>query len=488
MAMEVIWIRVFAPVVKTQIYSFALIIATYLGATFVGSLLYRRHLAKKTILSSPHLIAMLCGAAYLPVICNDPHIVRMDTSYFPHPMSVIILLASICPFCAALGYFTPRLIDEFGTGSPERAGRAYAINVFGCILGPIFASYILLRLISDRHALIVLGIPFFLLLFFTSRMMSIWHRWVLAMIAFALLGYSVFFARDFEDYAIRFQSAEVRRDYTASVLSFGKDREKLLCVNGIGMTALTPITKFMVHLPLAFHTHKPQSALIICFGMGTSYRSALSWNIKTTAVELVPSVKDAFGFYHKDAHRYLSDPNGHIVIDDGRRYLRRCREKFDIIVIDPPPPPEAAGSSLLYSQEFYALAKSRLKEDGILQAWVPGGENSVIQAAIRSLISVFPYVRCFGSVEHWGLHLLASMEPIERQPVQVLAARMPTNATSDLLEWADKTNVVSYLDNVISQELPVDELLNSNFDLRITDDSPYNEYFFLRRLRFTAEK
>ena len=57
-------------------------------------------------------------------------------------------------------------------------------------------------------------------------------------------------------------------------------------MNGIGMTGLTPITKFMAHLPLAFHQGRPQSALIICFGMGTTYRSALSWDVNTTTVEL----------------------------------------------------------------------------------------------------------------------------------------------------------------------------------------------------------
>src|SRR5205814_8973338 len=128
---------------------------------------------------------------------------------------------------------------------------------------------------------------------------------------------------------------------------------------------------FMAHLHLLCHTGKPESALIICFGMGTTFRSALSWNVETTAVEMVPSVKDAFGFYHADATKVLSNPKGRIIIDDGRRYLKRTREKFDVIVIDPPPPVPAAGSSLLYSTEFYELAKAHLKPNGIHQAWNP---------------------------------------------------------------------------------------------------------------------
>jgi spermidine synthase len=125
-----------------------------------------------------------------------------------------------------------------------------------------------------------------------------------------------------------------------------------------------------------------------------------------------------------------------IVIDDGRRFLSRTRKKFDAIAIDPPPPIEAAGSSLLYSSEFYELAKLRLNPHGILQAWIPHGvPPPTVQAILRSLSEAFPYVRSFGSIESWGTHLLASMEPILRSP-QELAERLPAGALRDLMEWA----------------------------------------------------
>jgi spermidine synthase len=157
------------------------------------------------------------------------------------------------------------------------------------------------------------------------------------------------------------------------VISIGDGMRKRLLVNGIGITRLTPITKVMAHLPLAFLQNKPVSSLVICFGMGTTYRSLLSWNIEATAVELVPSVVDAFAYYFDDADLILNNPMGKIVIDDGRRFLMRTSETFDVITIDPPPPVEAAGSSLLYSEEFYDLVKLHLNEGGILQQWFPYG-------------------------------------------------------------------------------------------------------------------
>jgi spermidine synthase len=194
-------------------------------------------------------------------------------------------------------------------------------------------------------------------------------------------------------------------------------------------------------------------------------------------------VTKAFGFYHADAARFINDPDGHIVIDDGRRFLKRTSKKFDIIVVDPPPPVEAAGSSLLFSKEFYELAKQHLRPGGILQMWYPGSDDVAIgQAVTTSIDESFPYVRCFVSVAGWGGHILASSEPIEKLNADQLAARMPESAKQDLMEWDDSRDVPAYLGQVVNREFYKPTLLSPNPAVQITDDQPYNEYFLLRRL------
>ncbi|HZL43504.1 MAG TPA: hypothetical protein VFD66_09525, partial [Verrucomicrobiae bacterium] len=324
--------------------------------------------------------------------------------------------------------------------------------------------------------------PFVVFYLVSWRSLVRWQRLGAGVALGGVLSWSMLLGEDFEAYVARFSpKTEVRRDYAASVISCGVGMHKALLVNGVSMTVLTPITKFMVHLPLALHKGRPESVLLICFGMGTTYRSALSWDVKTTAVELVPSVKEAFGFYHADAAQYLRNTKGNIVIDDGRRYLKRTKEKFDVIVIDPPPPLEAAGSSLLYSQEFYDLAKQHLNANGILQAWFPGGELKIGQAVLRSIHDSFPHVRCFNSAEGWGAHILASMDPIEHHTGVELVARMPETAKNDLQEWSQTKDLPAYLDRVLSHEVLIDNVLNADLRLRITDDQPFNEYFLLRR-------
>ena len=150
MAMEVVWTRAFTPVLKTQVYSFALVVFTYLGATFLGSWWYRHHLKKNSPWPTARLMSLLVVAGFLPILAGDPRFVKMDWEVAIDAISAIIVLAGLCPFCAILGYLTPSLIDEYATGDPAVAGRAYAVNVLGCILGPLFACYVLLPWISER--------------------------------------------------------------------------------------------------------------------------------------------------------------------------------------------------------------------------------------------------------------------------------------------------------------------------------------------------
>jgi spermidine synthase len=486
MAMEVVWTRAFTPVLKTQVYSFAMIVFAYLGATFLGSWMYRRDLRAKRQKPKEVLIPALAILAFLPVLLNNPNIVVANfwesvISFW----SALLLLTGIAPFCALLGYLTPCLIDEYAGGNPTRAGRAYAINVLGCILGPLLACYLLLPRFSECYSLILLNLPFLVFCFQLRRGFSRRLNWALPSILGLALAWSVFGTEDFEGMLKKTipTGTVVRRDYTATVISLGEGRNRDLLVNGIGMTTLTPITKFMVHLPLAFHKGKPESALVICFGMGTTYRSAMSWNIDTTVVELVPSVTKAFGFYHADAARFVNATNGHIIIDDGRRFLKRTDRKFDVIVVDPPPPVQAAGSSLLFSREFYELARQHLNPGGILQMWFPGdNETLTCQAVVRSIQESFPHVRCFPSAEGWGVHMLGSMEPIEQLDAGQMAAQMPESARQDLLEWNPVKDAPAYLGQVLSREYNVAALLSPDASIQVTDDEPYNEYYLLRQL------
>ena len=340
LALEVVWIRLFTPYIGTVVYAFATILILYLLGTFLGSRWYRATspAALPARAATAWVLAGVCAA--LALACADP---RFGPPGFLR--GVLRVMVGVAPFSAAVGFVTPMLVDRWSAGDPRRAGRAYAVNVLGAIVGPLVAGFALLPWLGERWSVALLTLPLLGLAWRATRARSAAPLSVRAALLLPLL--LLLLARTYEE---KFQPRQVRRDYAATVTAVGTGMEKRLLVNGTSMTVLTPITKMMAHLPLAFLPRPPRNALVIAFGMGTSHRSLLSWGIPATAVELIPSVPALFGYFHPDGPGLLASPRSRVVIDDGRRFLERSSEQFDVITIDPPPPVEAAGSSLLYSR------------------------------------------------------------------------------------------------------------------------------------------
>jgi len=171
-----------------------------------------------------------------------------------------------------------------------------------------------------------------------------------------------------------------------------------------------------------------------------------------------------------------------VVIDDGRRYLEHTTGQYDLITIDPPPPVEAAGSSLLYSEEFYAVAKKRLRPGGILQQWIPYGDKEDLAAVALALRRMFPYVRVFTWGSDRGFHFLASDRPLPNRTARELAQRLPARATTDLVEWGPHSDAEGQFADLLRNEPPVDRLISgSPATPALRDDRPINEYYVLRR-------
>jgi spermidine synthase len=485
MGFEVVWMRQFTPYLGNDVYTFAGILAVYLLSTVAGSQAYRSWVPSHPPSASAAAWNFLALVAMLPVAFADPRL-----HFRLRGIDVGGLrLAGIVLFCALAGFLTPLLVDSWSSGDPDRAGTAYAINVAGCIVGPLVAGFWLLPSLGERRSVLVLAIPLFAIAALTALRRSSSGRaesksrfnpkFTLAIACVAAL----LIFRASRDYETRFPVREVRRDYAATVVATGTGFGRNLLVNGIGMTALTPITKYMAHLPLAFMTRPPKNGLVICFGMGTSFRSMLSWGIPSTAVDLIPSVPELFGYFHADAPEVVRSPLARIAIDDGRRFLDGSNETFDVIVVDPPPPASAPGSSLLYSREFYEVVKRHLSKDGVLQMWYPSrrSDPATTVAVMKALTQSFPYTRAFRSVGQFGIHFLAGMEPLPVVSSSVLASRLPPLAVADIVEWSPQTTPQQQLELVLSQELTTNKILaETPHAPAIQDDQPINEYYLLR--------
>ncbi len=483
MAVEVVWIRLFTPSLGTMVYAFAAILGLYLAATYLGSQFYRR--SRKIAGTSPGglFLALLALSIVFPLLICDPRL----------PIIYTFRVASIIPFSFIVGWITPMVLDALAHGDPDLAGRGYAVNIAGCMLGPLVAGFVLLPWLGERYTLLFLALPWMIVSLAGGMRassaasalskQSLWKPLFACVIALAVVATT-------NDFETLFSPREVRRDSTATVTAIGTTRiDKQLLVNGIGMTGLTPITKMIAHLPLAFLQHPPKNVLVICFGMGTTHRSMVSWGISSTAVELVPSVISVFPYFHANAAQVLAAPLSHVVVDDGRFYLERSAQQYDVIVLDPPPPVEAAASSLLYSKEFYAIARQHLRPGGILQQWFPRGSEdpAIVTSVAKALKESFRCVRAFRSIEGWGYHFLASDIPLPNYSAATLASHLPPAASADLIEWGPAATAQDEFARVLNQEVRLDDLIHKAPNIpSLADDRPVNEYFLLRRLESPA--
>ncbi len=486
MALEVIWIRQFTPYLGTFVYAFALILAIYLVATFLGARSYRAWNRSRSPLRGVGAWAIVGSCALIPLVTANPRMRLQMVSLLPFLSGIPRVLLGVAPFSGVVGFITPMLVDDWGAGDPARGGKAYGVNVLGCILGPLFAAFCLLPWLGVEGGTMLLAAALLaaglLATLGPHRLGVRGKRSIRGLLLWGGAATLVLVATSrAQAYQDIYRHRAVKRDYVATVIATGTGMRKKLLVNGIGITHLTPLTKMMAHLPLAFLSRRPRNGLVICFGMGTTFRSMLSWRIPTTGVDLVPSVPKLFGYYFSDASELMKSPLAHVVIDDGRRFLERTKGRYDVIVIDPPPPVQAAGSSLLYSRQFYAIAKKRLRPGGILAQWLPSGDAATQASVAKAISESFPYVRVFGSIEGWGYHFLASEQPIPDTPASQLAAKMPPAAVADMLEWGPYHTAQQQIQAFLSREIPISSLIAKNPSVpALSDNRPVNEYFLLR--------
>lgn len=181
---------------------------------------------------------------------------------------------------------------------------------------------------------------------------------------------------------------------TTTVLHHKPSGRISLILDGFGTAATGSGTDYMPmmgHLPLLAHP-EPRNALVICFGTGATVRAVASWQIDYRAVEINKDVIACSEHFTPENLAVVA----HVTIADGRAFLQRTEERFDVITLEPMPP-YFAGAVNLYSAEYYQLAKRRMSVDGVVAQWLPlhlvtSEDARQIMATIQS---VFPYTYLF---------------------------------------------------------------------------------------------
>ena len=154
-------------------------------------------------------------------------------------------------------------------------------------------------------------------------------------------------------------------------------------------------------------------ALLIGLGTGHSAYALEHLGYRQIDVaEFAPGIIHAAGACFRELnHDVLTKSNVRVVLEDGRNLLLRSPDRtYDVIAIELASI-WFAGATNLYSQEFYKLAQSKLRDHGVLEQWVQLHHISPreVSSVIATIRSVFPYVS-FWWVGEQGM-IIATQEP-----------------------------------------------------------------------------
>jgi spermidine synthase len=279
---------------------------------------------------------------------------------------------------------------------------------------------------------------------------------------------------------------ESREDEIASVQAGQIGRTPELWVGGTSMTLLTVDAKLMPILPLIARPDS-ERALVVAFGMGTAHRTALIAGLRTDSVELVPSVPKMFRHYYPDADQVLANPNGRVVIADGRNHLELVADAFDIIVTDPPPPIQSSGVSVISSLEYYEAGRDHLTDGGVMMQWTPYGTSAEdLKEHIRTFATVFPNVTVVTGFAGYGFYMLGSMEPITLDDAAARSVLERPGVLADISSAFDSpvSTVDDWLALIREETWLVGDQVKAYAGTGplITDDEPRPEYFLLREI------
>jgi spermidine synthase len=501
---QVLWTRLLSSGTGNSTYVFTLILGTFLIGIVLGAAAFTRlrpYIGRPVaaIAVAQVAVAILAFAGLVLVIGNpgplDPSRPLESAWAILGPMLLVVL-----PTTFVMGFTFPASSALLGD-DPDRiassAGSLLASNTLGAIVGTFAVPFLVIPTVGSPVAVALLAlvnVGTALVLLAVATGVDPIRRLATAAVA-AAVGLAVILgiavpgtivdpgaARVLAAGGRIFASAE---DEIASVQA-GRVAARELWVTGTSMTLLTVDAKLMPVLPLILRPQS-QSALTVAFGMGSAFRSALAAGLRTDAVELVPSVPLMFGWFYDDAAQVLANPNGQVIVADGRNHVELTDRRYDIIVTDPPPPIESSGASVISSLEYYRAGHGRLNPGGVMMQWTPyGGTVDEFRAHLRTFHAVYPHVTIAFGPGGYGFFLLGSDEPLaftDEAIAEVLNRPGILAEISSAYDSPERT-VEGWTERIHSLVWLTDEEVSrfTGDGPLITDDRPLPEYFLLRRL------
>ena len=409
-AYQLLCVRVLSQTLENTVYTYASILSVYLAGSSVGALLWQRlanrnpravgaakdrrrsELFRHGLLATAFLIGIsLHAMAWVPAWHDAlwPGTIRGRSGL----LIVEVLVSGLVLFlpAAAMGGLLSHLLQA--SARPRKGiGATLSGNLLGASLAPAVLVALLPALGAQRF-LILISLAYAGLIP-PQGLKARW--WGIAALGLGLaatpspakvLGFSTEEER---------QTILIREGVSALVsVTTDADGHKALQVNRrfqMGSTRAAADERRQAHLPLLLHP-RPERALLLGVGTGITLGAVLEHSqLQADAVELLPEIIQTLPEFAP--HNHSPYPPGSIALHqaDARRFVRRSRNFYDVIIADVFHPARD-GAGLLYTTEHYQNVRDRLAPGGIFCQWLPLRQldENTLKAIVRTFNAAFPH-------------------------------------------------------------------------------------------------
>lgn len=277
--------------------------------------------------------------------------------------------------------------------------KVYLLESLGASTAGLAVYFFLIPAFSNWLGVSIVGVSVSLLVFFSFGEKK--QIYLLSIILIFLTAFALF---DFPSQKIYWKPLFLVRsqDSIYGKLQVIQTEEQISLYNNSFLDYSFPnlaASEESVHFTL-LQNPEAKNVLLIGGGAGGSLRQILKYpQAEVDYVELDPEIiRLSLEFLPESEQRILKDKRVHIFYQDGRAFLNKSQNKYDMIILNLPEP-ATAQINRFYTREFFLEAREKLSEQGIFSFRIPSAENYIsfeLQNFLASLYytlkEVFPVV------------------------------------------------------------------------------------------------
>ena len=423
---EITWIRPLSLVFGTTLYSVTTIVASFILGLGVGSLVAGKYTDRlrnplqyfgfTQIIIGVYGILLLLIFPLLPDFYSMIYHATVPNYELFLSLQVLFSILLLIVPTTLMGSTLPLLLKTYSNDLKTiglKVGKLDGSNSFGAMIGVLCAGFLMIPILGIQLTIIVTAsinftVGFGVLISEKKLRKGVIFPVVVIMILvlavfpaynIEVLNYGVYINKSFnilelierEDSEILFYdesayaSILVQKPFSDKEVIVLKINGKNQCssfersVEGLNNLAYLPLTLYRDNFSV-----NPTSALNVGLGCGTT-SFELGKNVNTTTIEIDPSVvKASKSFYDEIQHK--------LIIDDGRNWLVRNSDKFDIIITEPTDPYNQ--NSNLYTKEYFKILDESTTKNGLVAQWIPVYLSTTYDfyTLYNTFHSVFPFV------------------------------------------------------------------------------------------------